>query len=331
MFGEVARLARLGSATAPLSNLLLRNRMVRSLLERFAGIDRRRSLPPFVRQTLRRRFRRGDLTAAGIADLARTAVDTDAGGRPSVWLMVDTFTNHHEPDVGSAAIRLIEASGHRVRLLPMPGGCCGRPQLSRGLVPRAREMAEANVALWSRLVADGSPILGLEPSCLLTLRDEYPDLVGGAESTRVAASARTVEEWLIEGPDPPVEWLAFRPPAHEDEARLLVHEHCHSRALGAGEAGRSVLSRLPSTTVVDTEAGCCGMAGSFGYEPEHHDLSMAIGADRLFPAVTALEGRGRVVAAGTSCRHQISDGTGRQARHPVEILAERLQEGGGPM
>ena len=139
-----------------------------------------------------------------------------------------------------------------------------------------------------------------------------------------------LEEWLVAGSagsPAPVEWLAFRPPTDEDEARLLVHGHCHSRAL-TGDAGLDrLLGVLPQTRVERVDAGCCGMAGSFGYEPEHHELSMAIGAQRLFPAIRALGDAGTVVAAGTSCRHQIRDGTGRGALHPAEVLAARLERG----
>lgn len=315
-FGEIALLNRIGSALAPLSNRLAGSAGARRLLERLLAIDRRRQLPPFQRQTFRRWFGR-----RGTAGRDRGQAP---GDRRVVWLLPDTFTNHNEPHIGRAAVRLLEAAGCSVRLLPLPAGCCGRPQLSRGLVPRARKMAASNLRLWGRLVGPETPILGLEPSCLLTLRDEYPDLVPGAQARRVAASAFLVDEWLArEGAR--LDGLVFRSSSDEDESRLLLHGHCHRKALAGTGPLRQVLARLPDTRVDEVDAGCCGMAGSFGYEREHYEISMAVGSDRLFPAIEAMEGRGTVVAAGTSCRRQILEATGRGARHPVEILAERLE------
>jgi len=321
VFGEIAAISRLGSALAPLSNHLLSFGPVRRMLEKGPGIDRRRNLPAFHRQTFRRWFGRH------LADTARASLPTEsrATDRPTVWLMPDTFTNHNEPHVGIAAVRLLEAAGVRVRLLPIPGGCCGRPQLSRGLVSRAQKLAERNVRVWSRLVDGRTPIVGLEPSCLLTLRDEYPDLVPGDDARALADSAFMVEEWLER--EPAIrDRLEFRTPAGEDEEHILLHGHCHQKALAGTVALERLFSRLPGSSYEEVDAGCCGMAGSFGYEPEHYDLSMQVGSDRLFPAIEALGGRGTVVAQGTSCRHQIAEATGRQALHPMEALAARLQQ-----
>jgi Fe-S oxidoreductase len=311
LFGRIATVSRLGSATAPVSNWIAGSAPVRWLLDRTLGIDRRRRLPRFERRTFRRRF------------AARSAPVREEGG-PRVWLLPDTFTNHNEPAVGMAAVRILEAAGVRVDLLPLPGGCCGRPMFSKGLLSGARRMAERNLALWSSLVADGTPILGLEPSCILTLTDEYPALVPGAEAEAVAAAAGTIEEWLDRNEDRVRSALAFRSPAGYDESRLLVHGHCHQKALVGTDPMRRVLGWLPDTSVEIIESGCCGMAGSFGYEKEHYDLSLRIGGDRLFGAVEEA-GEATVVAPGTSCRSQIAGGTGRRSLHPVEVLAERME------
>ena len=318
LFGGIASLSRIGSAMAPVSNWLMRSRTARSLLEWSAGVDRRRTLPDFQRKSFRRWYGARKSSRASDHDLA---VDADA----VVWLLPDTFTNYNEPHVGRAAVELLEAAGVTVRMLPIPAGCCGRPHLSRGLVPRAKRMAARNVQRWELLVADGTPILGLEPSCLLTLRDEYPDLVRGEGARRVAESAFLIEEWL-EGPGAAVaERLVFREPSGQDESRLLLHGHCHQKALAETGCLHRLLDRLPGTRTEEADSGCCGLAGSFGYEKEHYELSMAVGGQRLFPAVEALAGSGTVVAAGTSCRHQIRDGTGRHALHPVEVMAKRLE------
>jgi Fe-S oxidoreductase len=211
-----------------------------------------------------------------------------------------------------------------VELLPLPGGTCGRALLSKGLLDRAVAAIRANLEAWAPLVEGGDPILGVEPSSLLSLRDEYPALVPGEAADRVAASARLIEEWLVEREEELGPALQFRMPREHDEARLLVHGHCHQKALAGSDPLMRVLRWLPGTEVEEIDAGCCGMAGSFGYEKEHYELSMKIGGERLFPAIEALHGRGTVIAPGTSCRHQIADATGRRALHPVEVLAARL-------
>jgi Fe-S oxidoreductase len=315
-FGGIARIGRMASDLAPISNRLAALPVVRRLLERWVGIDRRRSLPTFHFRTLQRRME------------ADTRVRERLGEGPGwcdVWLLADPFTDRNDPQVGMAAVRLLRAAGARVRLLPLPGGSEGRAELSRGLLPRARQLAEENVRRWTWLVEGGDVIIGVEPSSLLTLRDEYPALVPGEASQRVAAASFLVEEWLVRHAARVRPLLRFRPPVSDEERHLLVHGHCHQKALAGEEALRDVLGWLPGTSVELLDAGCCGMAGSFGYETEHYELSMAIGGRRLFPAVEALKGGGTVVAPGTSCRHQILDGTGRRAVHPVEVLTARLE------
>ncbi|MFO7768622.1 MAG: FAD-linked oxidase C-terminal domain-containing protein [bacterium] len=317
LVGRIDLINRLGSATAPLSNWLAASAPFRWLGEKVLGIDRRRRLPPFRRDTLEKR-------------LARAGGGEGAGSDPDrvVWLLPDTFTEHNEPEVGEAAWRLIRAAGHEPRLLPMPGHCCGRPMLSKGRVPQAARRAEANIPVWASLLSSGGVIVGLEPSCLLTLRDEYPDLVPGMEARLVSERALLMDEWICGLDEADRERLAFRPPADYDEVRLLVHGHCHERALAGPDPLAGMLDLLPDTEVTLLDSGCCGMAGAFGYEKEHYELSMRIGEDRLAPAVRALEGHGTVVAPGTSCRQQIHDLTGRRARHPVEVLADRLMDEG---
>ena len=318
LFGNIDRLNRLGSATAPLSNWLAGSYPVRWLLDRTLGVDMRHTLPTFHRRTLHKRFSR--------LSRSRGAPPASATERDIVWLLPDTFTNHNEPEVGLAAVRLLWAAGYQVRLLPLPGGSCGRAMLSKGLIQQARKAVRDNLEKWAPLVTGGSPILGLEPSSLLTLRDEYPVLVPGEPASAVAGAAYLVEEWLSEKEEELGPALQFRSPRGYDEAHLLVHGHCHQKALVGTNPLHTVLGWLPETEVKEVDSGCCGMAGSFGYEKEHYDLSMAIGSQRLFPAIEELNGRGTVVAPGTSCRQQIIDATGRQPLHPVEVLAARLVE-----
>ena len=212
-----------------------------------------------------------------------------------------------------AAIELLEAAGWTVRLAT---ACCGRASLSKGLVGQAHDRARNLVDR----VAGRGPVVGVEPSCLLTLRDEYPAILpGDTRAETVAAAARLPEELLLQAIADGC--LALRPMAG---TRILFHGHCHQKAVTGTAATVALLRAIPGAEVTEVDAGCCGMAGSFGFEAEHYDLSMTIGELRLFPAVRA-EPAGTIIAAsGVSCRQQIAHGTGRAARHPLEIVRSAL-------
>ncbi|MEV4470810.1 FAD-linked oxidase C-terminal domain-containing protein [Nonomuraea sp. NPDC049504] len=290
-FGAIRTLNRLGSATAPLSNWLAG--AVRGPL----GLSRRRPLPRFRRDTLPRWFARRK----------------PADGR-DVILLADSFTSFTEPAIGRAAVELLERAGHRVRL--EASGCCGRSSISKGLLDRARTMAADMVG---RLAGSDAPIVGLEPSCLLTLKDEYAALLpGDPRVAGVAARARLVPELLTEAIDDGRLVLGDALRGRE----ILLHGHCHEKAVTGTAATRALLSRIPGAEVTEIDAGCCGMAGSFGFEAEHYDLSMKIGALRLFPAIAASSPDTLLAATGVSCRQQIAHGAGRTARHPVELVHE---------
>jgi FAD/FMN-containing dehydrogenase/Fe-S oxidoreductase len=310
LFGNVAHLARWGSRLAPLSNWLLRGWPARWLHEKLLGIDRRRRPPAFSRRTFVRQF-------------AQTfPQETASTGRP-VLLFPDTFTNYYEPDVGLAAARLLVQSGCQV--VVDAGGlvCCGRPLISNGLLDKAVRHARHNVERLYPWVAEDRPIVACEPSCVLTIKDDYPALLRGAERKRaeaVAASCRTLEELLEEQWAARASSVRFRPAA----GPILVQGHCHQRSLvGMGPTLR-LLGRVPNATVTDLDAGCCGMAGSFGYEKEHYEVSRLVGETRLFPALRAAP-EAIVAAAGFSCRLQIEHFTGRIAVHPATLLAQLLE------
>ena len=220
--------------------------------------------------------------------------------------LADSFTTFTEPSVGRASIELLEAAGYDVRL--ESGGCCGRSSISKGLLDDARAKAED---LTRRLEGDAL-ITGCEPSCLLTLREEHVQLLG---DRGIAERTKLVEELLLEA-DLPLKDLGPR--------RILFHGHCHQKALAGTAATVALLKKLPNTEVVELDAGCCGMAGSFGFESEHYELSMRIGAMRLFPAVRREPEETLIAATGVSCRQQIHHGTGRAARHPVQIVRDAL-------
>lgn len=325
---NVGRLAPLGTALAPVANRLLPLRPVRWLIEKTVGVDRRRVLPRYARRSFagwfRNRQRAPSTGGAGLGLAASPArLGTDADGPEertadarTVALFADTWTMYNEPEVGRAAVEVLEALGYQVELVPY--GCCGRPQISKGLLRDAHRMAERNVARLDGFVARDVPVVGLEPSCVTAFRDDYRDLAPGEATERVSRHVQMIDQFLAR------EWTRGRIDPDGAFARsdrpLLLHGHCQQKAVLGTSASRAVLGWV-SDRVEELDAGCCGMAGSFGYG--HHDVSMAVGERRLFPAVR--EHDGDAAAPGFSCRHQIGDGTGRRAKHVVEFLAEALK------
>lgn len=309
VFGSIRLLNRLGSLTAPVSNLPGRIGFVRRLMDRWLGIAAARPLPVFARPDLTRWHR-------------RRAAPAGPGGRGTVTFLADSFTTFSEPEIGRAAIELLERAGWQVRLESR--GCCGRSSLSKGLVDDAKKKASSLVRLLHGTTEPGSPIVGCEPSCLLTLRDEHRALLpGDAAVADVSGRVRQVEELLVEAIDDGTlrlredSWLAGR--------TLLYHGHCHQKAEVGTAATVALLNRIPGVEVSELDAGCCGMAGSFGFESEHYDVSMTVGKDRLFPAVDGASADTVIVATGVSCRQQISHGTRRDDPwHPVRLIREAL-------
>jgi FAD/FMN-containing dehydrogenase/Fe-S oxidoreductase len=307
MFGSVRALNRMGSAVAPVANLLGGVAPARRLAERWLGVAAARPLPRFQRDNLARWHAR------------RPAV---AGGQGNLVFLGDSFTSFTEPAVARAAIELLEAAGWTVRV--ETGACCGRASLSKGLVDQAGRRARR---LAGRVAGRG-PIVGVEPSCLLMLRDDYPALLPGDPQARaVAAASMLPEDLLLEAiADGRLAFAAGSPVAGR---RILFHGHCHQKAVTGTAATVALLRAIPGAEVTEVDAGCCGMAGSFGFEAEHYDLSLRIGELRLFPAVRAEPAGTIITASGVSCRQQIAHGTGRQARHPLEIARSALAPSGG--
>jgi Fe-S oxidoreductase len=227
--------------------------------------------------------------------------------------------DYNNPEVGRAAVGLLEAAGYEVVLAD--NVCCGRPMISKGLLERARDNARANVDLLYPYAQAGVPIVGCEPSCLLALRDEYPDLLRDDRARVVAEHTLLIDEFLVSLHARGELDLRFR----ETLGTVLFHGHCHQKALVGTASSLAALRLVPGLRVEEIDAGCCGMAGAFGYEREHYDISMAIGEQRLFPAVRAAP-EARIAVTGVSCRHQLYDGTGRRAQHLVEVLREALEE-----
>ena len=304
VFGHARTVNRLGAMFAPLANLAGRSRVLRAMGERIAGIDRRRPLPRFARQSLSSWFN-------GRAGARH-------GARGELVFLADSFTSHTEPEIGRASIELLEMAGWRVTLVD--DVCCGRSLISKGLLDQARHRHAHLIERLAPHAAAGSPIVGCEPSCVFTLKDELVSLSRGSQGARaVARQARLVEELLVEAIDDGTL------PVPQRQAAVMFHGHCHQKAASALGPTTRLLERMSSQVTV-LDAGCCGMAGSFGFEREHYDLSMQIGEMRLFPAVRAAPSSCHIAATGVSCRQQIAHGAGRIADHPVILLHRAVRK-----
>ncbi|MSP78778.1 MAG: FAD-binding oxidoreductase [Dehalococcoidia bacterium] len=312
LFANIAALNRLGSATAPLSNWLLRappSKWAQGLL----GISPKHTLPPFARQTFSAWFRQH--TPPGLADLSPSPLRAGGG---VVALFADTFVTYNYPTVAAAATTLIERAGYEVVVPERP--CCGRPMLGKGMLDKARQHAKQNVEALYPLAAAGIPIVGLEPSCLLMLRDDYRDLLPGDEHARVVGEhAMLIDEFLAQMPQEAKSRLSFK----RTSQQVLFHGHCHQKALVGTQASVAALRMVPGLDVRVIEAGCCGMAGSFGFEKEHYDISMKMAERRLLPTIRETP-NAQVVVTGVSCRQQVEHGTGRRPLHLAEFLVEAL-------
>jgi FAD/FMN-containing dehydrogenase/Fe-S oxidoreductase len=245
-----------------------------------------------------------------------------SGNGREVLLLVDTFNRYFEPENTEAAERVLTRAGYRVTT-PEPGVgrplCCGRTFLAAGLVDEAKAEARRMLDALAPYIAAGTPIVGLEPSCLLTLRDEYPALLPGEDTNSLAAHAQLFEEFVESERKAGRFQLSLAPMPGKT---ALLHGHCHQKAFGTADAATDALKLIPELTVETFDSTCCGMAGSFGYEAEHHEMSLKIGELGVLPKMRAAAPGTLIAACGTSCRHQIADGAGREARHIVRLLDE---------
>ena len=343
---HLPRLAARGARLAPLINIGGRSRLLRFAGQRLTGVTGKRALPRWSNRPFRN--------------------PPAPGGKPDVLLLVDTFSRYFEPENARAALRVLEAGGYRVEVAGSGAGskarkgskaragsktlsafgersgsrartifggrsasrplCCGRTYLNAGLVEEARTEARRLLdALSSARVRDAT-IAGLEPSCLLTLRDEIPAMLPGGVSEQVGARALLLEELLVRDEERVRPRLDLQQPTADS---ALIHGHCHQKAFGAFDATPRVLDWIPGLQTNVIQSGCCGMAGSFGYEAEHYELSMKMAELDLLPAVRSAPRDALLVADGTSCRSQIAHGSGREAVHAAVVLARALGRGSG--
>lgn len=324
LFRDFPKTARLASgALAPLANGVMRSGPVKAALDRFVGIDKRRTMPAYANEPLSVWFKR------------RGAVTGGSGGKTKtrVALFNDTYIEHNEPWVGRAAVEVLEAAGYAVELIS--AGCCQRPALSKGFLEEAKRGGTETFRRLDPLASQGIPILVCEPSCASSLMDDLPDLIDDESlGRRVSKQIKMIDQFLAEELKAGRCKLPWRTGGGKDSAAtaaastssrtIYLHGHCHQKAFNGTTATKYLLSTIPGVSVKDIDAGCCGMAGSFGYEKEHYELSMKVGEDRLFPALRAAGKDSLVVACGFSCRHQIADGVQMKARHVIELVREAI-------
>jgi FAD/FMN-containing dehydrogenase/Fe-S oxidoreductase len=296
-----------GSIWPGLYNFFMTNSTVSKLVKRMSGFAVDRSMPKLYKTTLRRWFS------------SRKPV---AKGERRVYLFCDEFTNYNDTEIGIKAIQLLERLGYEV-IIPEHTES-GRAWLSKGLLRNAKKIANRNISLLHPVINAESPLIGIEPSAILTFRDEYIDLADDANYEPAKALARNVfliDEFIVrEIEKGNINAASFT----KEKKQIKLHGHCQQKALSSVEPSAKLLSLPENYTVEIIPSGCCGMAGSFGYEKEHYDLSMKVGELVLFPAVRNAPADTIIAAPGTSCRHQVKDGTGRKALHPVEVLFEAL-------
>ena len=308
LIANISKINRLGMLFPGMFNRLATGKLTSSILKRMVGFAAKRSIPAIERTSLRK------WAGKNLQRLNVTLPDNAL----EVILYVDEFTNYNDTTLGITSIRLFNRLGIRVIIVKHP--VSARTCISKGLLKKARKIARGNVEVLSGMVSEERPLVGIEPSAILGFRDEFPELVGKDMMDRATALSThcfTVEEYL----DSLLEKGLIDRSLFTGEKRVLkLHGHCQQKSIASTESTRRILSIPENYSIDEIPSGCCGMAGSFGYEKEHYELSMKVGELVLFPAVRKADADTIIVAPGTSCRHQIKDGTGRSAMHPAEVL-----------
>ncbi len=308
LVANISGIYQLGSVFPWLFNRLITNRISASFLKKMTGFAQKRSIPVLNKLTLRKWCQKNlEKLNAGISSPKGT-----------LYFFVDEFTNYNDTEIGIKAIRVLNHLNYKI--LVVSHEVSGRTFLSKGYLRKAAKIAAKNVSIFQSLIDDAHPLIGIEPSAILTFRDEYPDLLRGEQkiaAQRIARNCLMIDEFLVrEKEKGNFSDASFT----QNELTIRLHGHCQQKAIASTLPTRKMLSMPANYHVQEVPSGCCGMAGSFGYEKEHYDLSMKIGNLVLFPDLLRLGKEVVVAAPGTSCRHHILDGTGKKAVHPIEIL-----------
>ncbi|MDO1446159.1 FAD-linked oxidase C-terminal domain-containing protein [Rhodocytophaga aerolata] len=312
MVGNFTKATSMAAIAPGAYNFLFKNELTASIAKQVMGFAPKRSLPLLHSTTLQKWYKK------------HQAKNKVQGTKGKVYLFCDEFTNFNDTEIGIKAIQLLEKLGYEV-IIPAHQES-GRTYISKGLLREAKKIAIQNIQMLKGLITPETPLIGIEPSAILTLRDEYLDLVGEEllpEAVKIAGNALLIDEFIARE----IDNGNITKEAFTQEKKLIkLHGHCHQKALSSLTHTKKMLSLPENYTMHLIPSGCCGMAGSFGYEKEHYEVSMQIGELVLFPTVRKQPAEVLIAAPGTSCRHQIKDGTGRLALHPVEILWEALKK-----
>ena len=306
LFAYMPRYAPLVTKVGELANLRDVIPGLSQLSEKLLGLTSKRELPHWDSQPFR----------------PEETLQKNAG--PEVVLFADSFNTYFEPQVLRDGLNVLEAAGRRV-IVPRAKNtrrnlCCGRTFLSSGLIDEAKLEATRLLENLSPYVERGVPIVGLEPSCVFTIKDELPSLLPGPQAQKLADHVQLLEEYLITENDAGRLSLKFRTSEPE---KVLLHGHCHQKAFDAMDSTIKLLESVPGIEVETIHSGCCGMAGSFGYQAEHYEVSMEMAELSLLPRIRQATANEHIAACGTSCRHQIEHGSGRSVRHPISVLRHR--------
>ena len=308
LIGALPKVNSLASRLPRITNTVFRSKVLSGMIARLLGFSTKRELPLLSKTTLNRWYKKH----AGIKQKQ---------GR-TLYLFADEFTNFNDSHIGIKTILLLEKLGYVVVVPDLKES--GRTYLSKGILGKAKRLANENVRLLSGVVSEESPLIGVEPSAILTFRDEYPALVTSElneAAQKIASCSFTIEEFLnFENEKGKIDMSLFV----KDEKKIRFHGHCYQKSLSETKYTKSILEIPENYTAEEIPSGCCGMAGAFGYEKEHYELSMSIGELVLFPEVRKTGDSTLLAASGTSCRHHIKHGTDRESQHPVEVLFDAL-------
>jgi len=300
MFANNVKYNKIGSLFPSLTNLVLNTFLTKFIM----GVSLKRSVPKLTSKTLKSWYNK----------------QTHSSSKKIIYIFCDEFTNFYDTEIGKDTVIVLKRLGYNPTFIKHPES--GRSFISKGFLKEAKVVANKNVSIFKDLITNKTPLIGIEPSAILTFRDEYIRLADDVNSAKIIAkNTFTIEEFLQNE----FEKGNIRTNQFTTEKKSIkIHGHCHQKALSSTQATFSILN-IPenySPTIMNT--GCCGMAGSFGYEKEHYKISMQVGEDTLFPKIRNTSKETEIIASGTSCRHQILDGTNRCAKHPITVLREAL-------
>jgi Fe-S oxidoreductase len=328
LIGNFTKMMKLASIAPWAYNFIYSNNFLRKTANRLVGFHPDRTMPHLAGESLRKWWSKGKrFEVSGLRYLKSAISKSDNPNlipqtSNHVFLFLDEFTNYNDAEIGKKLILLLQKLGYEVNIVDHMES--GRTYLSKGLVLEVQKLAIANVEKFKDLISDESPLIGIEPSAILTFRDEYIDLVPENlkdSAKKIAKNAFLFEEWFAKE----IEKGNIKKEQFTNEKKLIkLHGHCHQKAMSSLVHSKKTMAFPENYEVQLIPSGCCGMAGSFGYEAEHFEVSMKIGELVLFPTVRQQSDNVIIAAPGTSCRHQILDGTGKLAKHPIEVLWEAL-------